>query len=125
MRDQLRLHGLRYQTAIGSTAAERAFPQAVVLDVDLAVDTAPAAQSGALDATVCWATVESTIRGVIETRARVLVEELVHDLAVALLSLDSRIESARITAKKFPFPHAEWVGVTIERSRADLGMTTP
>lgn len=115
--DILTVHGLKLRGQIGSTAEERAFAQPLVVDLELELDLRPAAQSGDLAATVCWSLVAGCVEKTVAERARVLVEELAEDTATALLRLDSRIAATRVTVKKFPFPHAEWVAITVQRNR--------
>ncbi len=120
MSDRLILHGLRYRANIGSTAEERAYPQPIVVDVELSIDIRPAARTGDLAATVCWSSVRTCIESVIGSRPWTLVEELVHAIGRAITERAPSVDAVRITVKKFPFPNAEWVGITIDRARDEF-----
>ena len=93
----------------------------VELDLDLAVDLAPAGASDRLEDTVDYGAIaERAVRVVTESAPRDLLETLAETVAGTVLAADRRIEAVTVTLKKLRPPLAvdvSTVGVTISRVR--------
>jgi dihydroneopterin aldolase len=119
--DRIELRGLRASGVHGVLPEERTRAQPFELDLDLAVDLAPAAASDRLADTVDYG-------GIAQLAARVVTESAPHDLleslagavADAVLAVDPRLDAVTVSLKKLRPPLAVdvgTVGVTITRGR--------
>jgi dihydroneopterin aldolase len=100
---------------------ERTRAQPFELDLDLAVDLAPAGASDRLEDTVDYGAIAERAVGVVtESAPRDLLETLAAAVADTVLGADRRIEAVTVTLKKLRPPLAvdvSTVGVTISRVR--------
>ena len=117
-RDSLEISGLRVETNLGASAAERAMPQQVRVDVRLAIDAAPCAASDALRNTVDWARLASRIRCVAAARPRHLAETLASDICNVALA-EERVAAAEVSVAKdgAALPGADKLVATVKRAR--------
>ncbi len=120
-RDRIQLRGLRASGVHGVLPEERTRAQPFELDLDLAVDLAPAASSDRLADTVDYGAVaQIAARVVTDSPPRDLLETLATAVADAVLATDPRIEAVTVALKKLRPPLAVdvgTVGVTITRDR--------
>lgn len=119
--DRLKLRGLRAVGHHGVLEAERRDGQEFVVDVELALDTRPAAGADDLAATVHYGDLAERLHRAIETDPVDLIETLAQRLADVCLQ-ESPVLSVDVTVHK---PHApirvafDDVSLTIHRSRDD------
>jgi dihydroneopterin aldolase len=117
--DRVSLRGL---TAIGYHGVfpeERRDGQTFVVDLDLTLDTRPAAQSDDLRDTVDYGGLASNVVQIVQGPPVNLIETLAAQVAAACLT-DPRVTSAAVTVHKPNAPVGVTfsdVAVTIERSR--------
>ena len=102
---------------IGHLPAEREVAQPVALDIRLDIDWKSAAQSKALDDTVCYATLCSEIRTLIESKSWTLLEELSEAVHEQILKCFPRVTGINLRIKKFAVPGTDWVAVESEYRR--------
>lgn len=117
MSDVISLTGLRVFGRHGVLPQERRDGQDFVVDVQLTVDTRPAAADDDLSATVDYAELADGLAGVVAGEPVNLLETLAARLAEVCLR-DERVISAQVTVRKpaAPLPHAFTdVAVTVVR----------
>jgi len=99
--------------------------QSIVLDLELPCDCARAAASDAVADTVDYKQVAKRVLAWVPTTEFQLVETLAHRLALLLLQ-EFGLEWIRLRiCKPGAIRHSREVGVSIERTRADLGAARP
>ena len=129
IRHRVLLQGLRLSVRIGIRDGEAEIPQPIVVDARLDMRRGPPSGPGALSAswaaeaeyreTVCYDTLATRIRGVAESRAWALVEDLAEAL-VALCLADCRVVRVILRVRKpQAIPDADAAGVEIEAVRED------
>lgn len=99
MADVIRVLGMRFFAKVGALPGERDSTQPIDIDVELDVDTRPAARSDHLADAVDYAAVYSTCKQVAQTRSFALLEALASACLDALFS-DTRIAAATIRVRK-------------------------
>lgn len=115
--DLISLTGLRVFGRHGVLPEERRDGQDFVVDVELTVDSRPAAASDALTDTVDYAALADRLAAVVAGEPVNLIETLAARLAEVCLQ-DERVISAQVTVRKpgAPIPHAfSDVAVTVVR----------
>ena len=115
--DLISLTGLRVFGRHGVLPEERRDGQDFVVDVQLTVDTRPAATSDLLEDTVDYAALADRLAAVVAGEPVDLIETLASRLADVCLQ-DERVISTRVTVRKpgAPIPHAfSDVAVTVVR----------
>jgi len=118
--DRIFLRGLTAQCIIGFIEWERRVKQTVVIDLELPVDCRRASTSDDVAETVDYKKVAKRVLAYIEASEFKLVETLAHRLALLLLE-EFGMEWVRISVNKpGAIRNSRDVGVSIERSRADL-----
>jgi 7,8-dihydroneopterin aldolase/epimerase/oxygenase len=118
--DRIELRGLRLVGRVGVLDHERAQPQPLEVDLDLAVDVAPAGASDALADTVDYGAVCDAVADTVGERHVDLLEHLTTRVADAVLALDARIAAVDVAVRKLrpPVPHdLASSGVRIVRAR--------
>lgn len=114
------VRGLTLEARLGVHAHEKARPQRVVIDVELAVvdaDAPAGVGEDALPRVVDYAVVVELARHAATDGHTLLVETLAERIAVAALS-DPRVQTARVAvAKPDAFADVLAVGVEVERRR--------
>lgn len=119
-RDVIFVSGLLIHARHGVMEHEEKVGQRFVIDMELAIDLAPAARSDKLVDTVSYSTIIETATRAFTTRNYRLVEAAAGAIADAVLASFPRVTCARITVHK---PHAPIaavfadVGVTVLRHR--------
>ncbi|WP_246152157.1 dihydroneopterin aldolase [Roseospira navarrensis] len=100
---------------IGAYEHEKAAPQRIRLNLDLAVREAAADLGDRLENVVCYDSVLGRVREIVQAGHVNLVETLAERIAAVCLE-DSRVRRAQVRVEKLDvFQEAESVGVTIER----------
>lgn len=118
--DRISLRGLRAKGFHGVLPEERAAGQTFVVDVDLAVDTRPAAVTDDLTRTVDYGVLANEVVAVVAGEPCALLETLAQRLADQCLTHDA-VREARVTVHKPQAPLTvpfDDVTVTVTRSRA-------
>ena len=114
------LRGLAVETTIGFFEWERHVKQTVVLDLEIPVDCARAAATDTVDQTVDYKSIAKRCIDFIGKAEFHLVETLAHQLATTLLA-EFDIGWIRLSINKpGAIRGSRDVGVSIERTRADL-----
>jgi 7,8-dihydroneopterin aldolase/epimerase/oxygenase len=121
--DRVFLRGLTAECVIGFIDWERRVKQTVVVDLELPVDCRHAAVSDDVTDTVDYKKVSKRVLAFIEASEFKLVETLAQRLALLILE-EFGIEWLRLSINKpGAIRNSRDVGVSIERSRADLSAT--
>jgi 7,8-dihydroneopterin aldolase/epimerase/oxygenase len=121
--DRIFLRGLTAECVIGFIDWERRVKQTVVVDLELPVDCRQAAMSDDVTDTVDYKKVSKRVLAFIEASEFKLVETLAQRLAMLILE-EFTIEWIRLSINKpGAIRNSRDVGVSIERSRADLSAT--
>ena len=121
--DRVFLRGLTAECVIGFIDWERRVKQTVVVDLELPVDCRQAAVSDDVTDTVDYKKVSKRVLAFIEASEFKLVETLAQRLAMLILE-EFGIEWVRLSINKpGAIRNSRDVGVSIERSRADLSAT--
>ncbi|MGI8578564.1 MAG: dihydroneopterin aldolase [Nocardioidaceae bacterium] len=119
--DRLALHGLRAVGHHGVLAHERRDGQEFVVDVELGLDTRPAAEADELSATVHYGELAERLHRAISSDPVDLIETLAQRLAALCLS-EPAVAWVEITVHKPQAPIKvafDDVSLTIHRSRDD------
>jgi dihydroneopterin aldolase len=101
---------------VGLTDEERAQPQRLLITVDMNVDFSSAAVSDRVERTINYHTVVQRLLKFGDGRQWKLLEKLVTSLADMILQ-EFRPEDVSVEVKKFAVPQANYVSVTLTRSR--------
>jgi 7,8-dihydroneopterin aldolase/epimerase/oxygenase len=120
MADRILLTGLRVHGRHGVYPSERAAGQDFVVDVELAVDLAPAAGSDRVEDTIHYGELADRLAAVVAGEPVNLIETLADRLVTVCLA-DQRVLSATVTVHKPQAPIAHEfadVAVTLTRSRS-------
>lgn len=102
---------------IGWFLPERAFPQKIVLDLELGTDTRKAAQTKDLADSVCYLTVKEQVQKFIEAGEWVLLEELAEKVSEFIFTNFAPVMTIKLQIRKFLLTDATWGGIEIIRSR--------
>ena len=121
--DTVQLRGLRFWARHGVYPEERQKEQLFVVDVDLGLNTRPAAQRDALEATVDYAAVHRRIAQVVTGLHRQLLETLADRIARELLEAFAvQFVRVRVAKPLAPLPGpADHAAVEVWRSRDSQG----
>lgn len=95
----IHVRGLRLDTTLGVTPAERHAPRAVVIDLALHVDIGAAAMSDRIEDTVDYTAVRDRVAAVVASRAYHLLESLLEAIVGAIVA-DHRVMRARVRVTK-------------------------
>ena len=118
--DRIFLRGLTAECIIGFIDWERRVRQTVVIDLEVPVDCRRAAATDEVGETVDYKKVAKRVLAYIEASEFKLVETLAHRLALLLLE-EFDMEWVRISLNKpGAIRNSRDVGVSLERTRADL-----
>ena len=121
--DRIFLRGLTAECVIGFIDWERRVKQTVVVDLELPVDCRQAAVSDDVTDTVDYKKVSKRVLAFIEASEFKLVETLAHRLALIILEEFSIGVDPAVDRPSGAIRNSRDVGVSIERSRADLSAT--
>lgn len=103
--DTIFLNDLRVKTVVGIWDWERAVPQTVSIDLEMAADAAKAAAQDTIDATLDYKGVSKRIIGFVEASSFNLIETMAESIAA-------------IIREEFEVP---WVRVAVHKPRAISG----
>jgi 7,8-dihydroneopterin aldolase/epimerase/oxygenase len=118
--DRIFLRGLEVECIIGFIEWERRIRQTVVIDLELPVDCRRAALSDDVVDTLDYKRVAKRVIAFVETSEFKLVETLAQRLALLVLG-EFGLEWVRLSINKpGAIRGSRDVGITIERTRADL-----
>jgi 7,8-dihydroneopterin aldolase/epimerase/oxygenase len=118
--DRIFLRGLSIDCIIGFIEWERRVKQTVVIDLELPVDCREAARTDEVEATLDYKKVAKRVTAFVEASQFKLVETLAHRTALLVLE-EFALPWVRISINKpGAIRSSRDVGVTLERSRADL-----
>jgi 7,8-dihydroneopterin aldolase/epimerase/oxygenase len=118
--DRIFLHGLAVECIIGFIEWERRVKQTIVIDVEMPVDCAHAAQSDDVAETLDYKKVAKRLIAFVGASNYKLVETLAHRLALLILE-EFGVEWVRLSVNKpGAIRHSKDVGVAVLRTRADL-----
>ncbi|MCC6216686.1 MAG: dihydroneopterin aldolase [Polyangiaceae bacterium] len=122
--DRVRIEGLELACVVGVHPAERRVEQRVVLDLELELDTRPAARSGRIALTADYDVVARQAEALLRFRRYVLVETACDELAAVLLAAHAPLARVGVTLHKpSALPgRARAASVVTWRSRAELGV---
>lgn len=118
--DTLSLRGLALSCRIGVTEQERAAPQTIHLDVELAIDAARAAASDRLKDAVDYATLAGLLQVLARSRSFTLMETLA-EASAALILEQVRTRWVRVTVKKRVLPGLDHAAVELTRAASSAG----
>lgn len=115
--DRIAVKGLKVETIIGVNDWERKLPRVLLIDLELAVDAARAAQADRIDATVNYHAVAQAAAAFVRDSRVALIETLAEQLAQRLIR-DFNVRWIAVTVHKpGAVPGADNVRVTIERGQ--------
>lgn len=118
--DRIFLRGLAIDCTIGFIDWERRVKQRVVIDLEMSIDCRSAAQRDDVTDTLNYKTVAKRLIAFVQESSFNLVETLVERIASVIL-LEFGVAWVRVTlSKPGAIRGSREVGVTIERTRADL-----
>jgi dihydroneopterin aldolase len=118
--DRIFLRGLAVECTIGFIDWERRLKQTIVIDLEMAVDCRRAAIRDDVADTLNYKTVAKRLISFVQASSYNLVETLVERMASVVLD-EFGVAWVRVTvAKPGAIRGSREVGVTIERTRADL-----
>jgi len=118
--DRIFLHGLSVECIIGFIEWERRIKQVIVLDVEMPVDCARAAQFDDVDVTLDYKKVAKRLITFVSASDFKLVETLAHRTAMLILE-EFGVEWVRLSINKpGAIRGSKDVGVAVLRTRADL-----
>lgn len=118
--DRIFLRGLQVECIIGFIEWERRIKQTIVLDIELPTDCSRAAETDDVTNTVDYKRVAKRLIAFVEASDFKLVETLAHKAAMIVLE-EFSLPWVRISVNKpGAIRGSRDVGVSIERTRADL-----
>jgi 7,8-dihydroneopterin aldolase/epimerase/oxygenase len=118
--DRIFLHGLAVECIIGFIEWERRVKQTIVVDVEMPVDCARAAQSDEVADTLDYKKVAKRLIAFVEGSSFKLVETMAHRAAMLILE-EFGVEWVRLSVNKpGAIRGSKDVGVAVLRTRADL-----
>lgn len=113
--DTIFLKDLRIDTVVGIWDWERAVPQTVSIDLEMAADVAAAAARDHIDATLDYKAVTKRIIGYVEASRFQLIETMAEGIA-AIIRDEFDVPWVRVTVHKpYAIRGSRDVGLTIER----------
>jgi dihydroneopterin aldolase len=118
--DRIFLRGLEIDCIIGFIEWERRIKQTVVIDLELPVDCRRAALTDEVADTVDYKKVSKRVTAFVEASEFKLVETLAHRVAMLIIE-EFSVEWVRLSVNKpGAIRGSRDVGITLERTRADL-----
>jgi len=114
--DKIKIADLEVFYCVGVLDEERAKPQRLLLTVEMTYDLSAAILSDRLIKTIDYFAVAQFLLKYGEDRSWKLIEKLTANLADAILS-QFKPQSVTVEVKKFPIPQAQYVSVSLTRSR--------
>lgn len=116
MSDTIFIKGLRVEAVIGVYDWERTITQPLIIDLELATDTATAAATDQVEDALDYAVIARRVIEITQDSSHQLIETLAEQLAALVLS-EFAAKAVKLTVTKpGAVPEAQAVGVVIERS---------
>lgn len=109
--DKINIKGLRESFKVGHFDEERLFPQMIELDLEIVTNFDKAITSSDLNDTIDYTQIVSKINIASKEKEWVLLENLVHDLAILVLNNFSLVDNVKIKATKNIIENAREVSV--------------
>lgn len=116
MPDVLLIADLTAQARIGVFDWERKKPQAVWVDLELAIDAAKAAKQDDIKQAIDYAALVTAVRQIARSRSYRLLETLAEAIAGLVLS-KFRTSRVKVRVKKRALPGIGYAAVEVERTR--------
>lgn len=117
--DTVFIRGLKARTIVGIFEWERRLPQSIMLDIEMATDTRPAADSDSIDDALDYKRVAKAVVQHVEESRFQLVESLADSIARRILQ-DFDVAAVELTLNKHgALSDAADVGIRIRRNRED------
>jgi dihydroneopterin aldolase len=116
--DRIVLHAMAFEGRHGALPGEKAEPQPFEVDVEMAIDLAPAGRADDLALTVDYGAVHALARRIVETTSRDLVEAIAEEIAAAVLAGWPAVEAVVVRVRKMRPPidgRLAWAGVEVRR----------
>jgi 7,8-dihydroneopterin aldolase/epimerase/oxygenase len=121
--DRIFLRGLAVECIIGFIDWERRVKQTIVIDMEFPVDCRTAARTDEVANTVDYKAVAKRVIAFVETSEFKLVETLAHRLGMLVIE-EFSLEWVRVSLNKpGAIRGSRDVGITLERTRADLAQS--
>ena len=121
--DRIHLRGMNFFAYHGVNPSEKEQGQRFVVDVELERDLRSPGATDDLEDTVNYSEVFRTVRQVVESPSRDLIERVAEGVAQAILR-QFDVESVRVVVKKPEVPigqaNLDYVAVEIARDRSDV-----
>ncbi len=114
MADSLLITELIADCRLGGSEEERAQPQRVWIDLELAIDAAKAAARDDVHATVDYARLVSEVKALVEAKSYHLLETMAEELASFILK-EFDIPEVRVRVKKRALPGVDAAAVELIR----------
>lgn len=114
--DKLQLVDLQVSCSIGDTPEEKAFPQIVLVTIDIILPLQNAGKSDDLNQSVDYAEIMRQINEIAKTKSFNLLEAFAETIAERVLR-DSRVHATRVRAAKKVFPELRAFAVDITRTQ--------
>ena len=115
--DTIFLKDLRIRTVVGIWDWERAVPQTVSIDLEMAADVAAAAARDSIDATLDYKGVAKRIIGFVEASDFQLIETMAEEIA-AIVTGEFAVPWVKVTVHKpWAVRGSRDVGICIERGQ--------
>lgn len=122
--DTVFIRGLKARTIVGIFEWERRLPQSIMLDIEMATDTRPAADSDSIDDALDYKRVAKAVVQHVEESRFQLVESLADSIARRILQ-DFDVAAVELTLNKHgALSDAADVGIRIRRNREDYSGET-
>lgn len=115
--DKIKISDLEVFYRVGVPDEERARPQRLLLTIEMTQDFSTAALTDNLEKTIDYAAVSDFLLHYGDDRNWKLIEKLAANIADSILS-EFKPLSVVVEVKKFIIPQAQFVSVTVSRSRA-------
>lgn len=117
MRDKLILQDLMAECRIGVFDWEQAKPQSVWIDLELEIDAVQAAARDALQSTIDYGRLVTSVRQLVQGKAYHLLETMAEDVA-ALILKEFLSPQVLVRIKKRALPGIDYAAVEIVRQRS-------
>jgi FolB domain-containing protein len=112
--DKLFINGLELWMRLGCTPEERAFPQRLLVDIEMEVPLRSAGTKDDMQHTVDYAEVVGRLKGSVEPKVYKLVETVAEDVAQTVLK-KFHVKKVMVRVRKRVLPSIDNFGVEIRR----------
>ena len=122
MTDRIEIRDLMIRAIVGINDDERVNRQDVVINMTVWTDLREAGRTDDIDETINYRTLAKRVIELVEESSYFLVEKMAAEIATLSLEFSESIERIRVSVEKpGAVRFARSVGVTLERTRDDLG----